>query len=142
LPQIAEVGFALSNPYNLLILLKSVTASNAVIVTVHITGIVETINTEKHPVVILERQKLNTIQLLKRIIMPKQNYCLVAKLPKKKQKKWLTQTRCHTLIQEHGSLLHLELEPAHRRELWLASSLGTKPWPRLSGCQVLRQLTS
>ena len=87
MPQIAEVGFALSNPYNLLILLKSVTASNAVIVTVHITGIVETINTEKHPVVILERQKLNTIQLLKRIIMPKQNYCLVAKLPKKKQQK-------------------------------------------------------
>ena len=140
MPQIAEVGFALSNPYNLLILLKSVTASNAVIVTVHITGIVETINTEKHPVVILERQKLNTIQLLKRIIMPKQNYCLVAKLPHT-QKKWLTQTRCHTLIQEHGSL-HLALEPAHRRELWLASSLGTKPWPRLSGCQVLRQLTS
>jgi len=73
LPQIAEVGFALSNPYNLLILLKSVTASNAVIVTVHITGMVETINTEKHPVV-----------------MPKQNYCLVAKLPKKKQQKQIT----------------------------------------------------
>ena len=32
------------------------------------------------------------------------------------------------------------LEPVHQRELWMASSLGTKPWPRMSDCQVLRQL--
>jgi hypothetical protein len=32
------------------------------------------------------------------------------------------------------------LEPVHQRKLWMASSLGTKQWPRMSDCQALRQL--
>ena len=39
-------------------------------------------------------------------------------------------------------MVHLEQKAgdSSSERLWMTSSLGTKPWPRMSDCQVLRQL--